>query len=28
MSEPILGRIGFRAVAEQHLLLDSSGLST
>ncbi len=28
MSGPILGRIGFRAVAEQHLLLDRSGFST
>ncbi|HEX3454303.1 MAG TPA: GNAT family N-acetyltransferase [Gaiellaceae bacterium] len=28
MSRPILERIGFRAVAEQHLLLDRSGLST
>jgi GNAT superfamily N-acetyltransferase len=28
MSRPILGRIGFLAVAEQHLLLDRSGLST
>ncbi len=27
MSRPILERIGFRAVAEQHVLLDSSGLS-
>jgi hypothetical protein len=28
MSGPILEQIGFRAVAEQHLLLDRSGLST
>jgi GNAT superfamily N-acetyltransferase len=28
MSRPILERIGFRAVAEQHLLLDRSGFST
>jgi hypothetical protein len=28
MSGPILERIGFRAVAEQHLLLDRSGFST
>src|SRR5262249_34733898 len=28
MSRPILERIGFRAVAEQHLLVDRSGLST
>jgi GNAT superfamily N-acetyltransferase len=28
MSRPILERIGFRAVAEQHLLLDRSGIGT
>src|SRR5262249_37178703 len=28
MSRPILERIGFRAVAEHHLLLDRSGVST
>jgi GNAT superfamily N-acetyltransferase len=28
MSRPILERIGFRAVAEQHLLLDRSGMGT